>query len=164
MVQFLYMRKQKYVPYLCMCAHTTASVTHLLYTSPNMHACIDCLFDSMHREYNIALTLPFSILAHQFSLFFSKKKTPSISYKNLLMRLVYTNPSREGMFYLMWRPTDSRKRECDHCWMKVNHCLSTPSNLPVRPSYWLFRVATTPLHISYWLEDLHLIMIILKLL
>ena len=38
-------------------------------------------------------------------------------------------------------PTNSRKEEGDHCWMKATRCRSTPS-------YWLFRVATTSLHIS----------------
>ena len=64
----------------------------------------------------------------------------------------------------MWMPTDSRKGEFDHCWMKASRCLSTPSKLPLRPLYWLFRVATTSLHISYinitlctiWLEKTHL--------
>ena len=60
----------------------------------------------------------------------------------------------------MWMPTNSRMGEDDHCWMKASCCLSTPSEPPLRPSYWLFRVATTSLHISYinivgcavWLE------------
>ena len=30
----------------------------------------------------------------------------------------------------MWIPTDSRKGEDDHCWMKANRCLSTPSDPP----------------------------------
>ena len=33
----------------------------------------------------------------------------------------------------MWMPTDSRKGEDDHCWMKASRCLSTPSDSPVRP-------------------------------
>mgnify|MGYP006905964213 CR=1 FL=1 len=32
--------------------------------------------------------------------------------------------------------------------MKANRGLLTPSDPPVRPSYWLFSVATTSLHIS----------------
>ena len=48
----------------------------------------------------------------------------------------------------MWRPIDSRKEEDDHCWMKANHCLSAPLDLPMMPSYWLFSMATTSLHIS----------------
>ena len=48
----------------------------------------------------------------------------------------------------MWQPTDSRKGEDDHCWMKAIRCLSTPSEPPLRPSYWLFRVAILSLHIS----------------
>ena len=48
----------------------------------------------------------------------------------------------------MWKPIDSRKGEDDHCWMKAIHCLSTPSEPPLRPSYWLFRVVTLSLHIS----------------
>ena len=63
----------------------------------------------------------------------------------------------------MWMPTNSTKGE-DHCWMKANRCLSTPSEPPLRPSYWLFRVATTLIHIScinitscvVWLEKTHL--------
>ena len=61
-------------------------------------------------------------------------------------------------------PTDSRKGEDDHCWMNASRGLSTPSELPLRPSYWIFRVATTSLHISciniigcvVWLEKTHL--------
>ena len=61
-------------------------------------------------------------------------------------------------------PIDSRKGENNHCWMKANCCFSTPLDLPVRPSYWLFRVATTSRYISYinitrctvWLEKTHL--------
>ena len=45
----------------------------------------------------------------------------------------------------MWMPTDSRKGEDDHCWMKASRCLSTPLDSPLRPLYWLFRVATTSL-------------------
>ena len=48
----------------------------------------------------------------------------------------------------MWMPIDLRKGEDDHCWMKASHCLSNPSEPPLRPSYWLFKVATTSLHIS----------------
>ena len=48
----------------------------------------------------------------------------------------------------MWQPTNSRKGEDDHCWMKAIRCLSTPSEPPLRPSYWLFRVAILSLHIS----------------
>ena len=48
----------------------------------------------------------------------------------------------------MWIPTASRKGEDNHCWIKASHCLSTLSELPMRPSYWLFRVAATSLHIS----------------
>ena len=48
----------------------------------------------------------------------------------------------------MWMPTDSRKGEDDHCWMKASHCLSTPSEPPLRLSYWIFRVSTISLHIS----------------
>ena len=67
------------------------------------------------------------------------------------------------MFHLMWMPTNSTKGE-DHCWMKANRCLSTPSEPPLRPSYWLFRVATISLHIScinlvgcaVWLENTRL--------
>ena len=47
----------------------------------------------------------------------------------------------------MWMPSDS-KREKHHCWMKDSRFLWTPSDPPMRPSYWLFRVATTSLHIS----------------
>ena len=87
--------------------------------------------DSYHWSWNIIL------------FFFSKKKTPSISYKILQMRVLYTNPCRDAIVPLMWMPTDSRKVKDDHCWMKASCCLSTPSDPPLRPSYWLFRVATT---------------------
>ena len=61
----------------------------------------------------------------------------------------------------MLMPTDSRKGEDNHYWMKASRCLSTPSEPPLRPSYWLFRVATISLHIScinivgcvVWLEN-----------
>ena len=64
----------------------------------------------------------------------------------------------------MWMPTNSRKGENDHCWMKGGRCLSTRSDPPVRPSYWIFRMATTSLHIScinitgntVWLEKFRL--------
>ena len=36
------------------------------------------------------------------------------------------------------KPTNSRKGEDVHCWMKAIRCLSTPSEPPLRPSYWLF--------------------------
>ena len=48
----------------------------------------------------------------------------------------------------MWMPTASRKGEDDHCWIKASRCLSTISESPLRPSYWLFRVATASRHIS----------------
>ena len=61
-------------------------------------------------------------------------------------------------------PIDSTTGEDNHCWMKASHCLSTPSKLALRPSYWHFRVATTSLHIScinitrcaVWLEKTRL--------
>ena len=64
----------------------------------------------------------------------------------------------------MWMSTDSRKGEDNHCWMKARCCFSTPSDPPMRSSYWLFRVATTSLHIScinivgctVWLEKTRL--------
>ena len=64
----------------------------------------------------------------------------------------------------MWMPTNSRKGEDDHCWMKTIRYLSTPSEPPLRPSYWLFRVTTISLHIScinlvgraVWLENTRL--------
>ena len=51
-------------------------------------------------------------------------------------------------FHLMWRPTNSRKGDDDHCWMKVNRYHLTLSDPPVMPSIWVFSVATTSLHIS----------------
>ena len=48
----------------------------------------------------------------------------------------------------MWTPIGARKGENDHCSMKASRCLSTPLEPPLRPSYWLFRVATTSLHIT----------------
>ena len=87
-------------------------------------------------------------LQHYFFIFyFFPKKTPSISYKSLQMSYVQI-PVGMWQFHLMWKPTDSRKGEDDHCWMKAIRCLSTPSEPPLRPSYWLFRVATISLHIS----------------
>ena len=64
----------------------------------------------------------------------------------------------------MWRPIDSRKGEDDHCWMKINRCLLAPLDPGVMPSYWLFRVATDSLYITYnivawstvWLEKTRL--------
>ena len=61
-------------------------------------------------------------------------------------------------------PIDSRKGEDNHCWMRASHCLSTPLDPFVRPTYWLFRVATTSLHTpcinatrcTIWLEKTRL--------
>ena len=80
------------------------------------------------------------------------------------MRVLYRNPYRDVKLHFMWIPTDSRKGEDDHCWMKASRCLSTPLEPPLRPSYWLFRLATTSLHISsinitgcvVWLEKTRL--------
>ena len=60
--------------------------------------------------------------------------------------------------------TQERERTTDRGWMKTNRCLSTPLDQPMRPSYWLFRVATTSLYIScinitwriVWLETTRL--------
>ena len=51
--------------------------------------------------------------------FFFQNKTPSISYKNLQLRIWYIQiPEGTRSFHLMWRPTDSRKGEDDH-WLLV---------------------------------------------
>ena len=59
---------------------------------------------------------------------------------------------------------NSRKGDDDHCWTKANRCPSAPSVPPVMPSYWLFSVVATSLHIScnnitwctVWLGKTHL--------
>ena len=96
--------------------------------------------------------------------YFSKKKTPSISYKILQLRMLYTN-SKKGLnsFILCGGPLTQRKGEDEHFWMKVDHCLSAPLVPPLMPSYWLLSIATTSLRISYntfgrctiWLEKTH---------
>ena len=67
-------------------------------------------------------------------IFFLQKRTHSISYKILQIRLVYTNPCRDTIGPSMWMPADSIKGEDDHCWIKASRCLSTPSESPLRPS------------------------------
>ena len=47
------------------------------------------------------------------------KKTHSISYKILQMRVLYTNPCRDVIVPSYVDATDSRKGEEDHCWMKA---------------------------------------------
>ena len=70
----------------------------------------------------------------------------------------YINKSNQNVYTLMFLivldwvsletiPTYSRKGEQDHSWMNATRYPSTPSDLPLRPLYWLFRVATTSLHI-----------------
>ena len=101
-----------------------------------------------------------SILA---SICFFQKITP-ISYKILQMRLLFTNPCRDAIV----------TSYVDAHWLKKGRgrplldegysLSSTPSEPPLRPSYWLFRMATTSLHISciniigcaVWLEKTHL--------
>ena len=125
---------------------------------------------------------------HFYSFFFSKK-TPSISYKILQMRVLYTNPCRDAIIpsyvdphwlidnihstpitaklnlYWNWSAQELFGLYGNiGCWIKASHCLSTPSEPPLRPSCWLFRVATTSRHIScinvtgcmVWLEKTRL--------
>ena len=79
----------------------------------------------------------------------SKNKTPSISYKILQPRMLYTTPKRGSIVPSYVEVHGLKKGEDDHCWMKANRCLSAPSDLPVMPSYWLLSIATTSRRISY---------------
>ena len=77
--------------------------------------------------------------------FFSKNKTPSLVIKYYSWECDIQIPKRTR---LMWRPTNSRKGDDEHGWMKVNRYLLAPLDPPVMPSYWLFSVAKTSVHIS----------------
>ena len=68
-----------------------------------------------------------SYVAHMSQFFFFQKNTPFISYKVLQMNYVQI-PIGMRQFRLMWKPTDSRKGEDDHCQMKVIRCLLTQSD------------------------------------
>ena len=100
-----------------------------------MQACVIRLFLIINHLLALIKFVPLG-----FFFFFYPKKTLSISYKTLQISVIYKS--------IYWIPTDSRKGQDNQCWMKASCCLLTPSELPLRPSYWLFRVATTSLYIS----------------